>query len=280
MPKAHAPPYTHIFLDAIARGEPEITRAFGRHIHWGWWTRADDGDGTTSDFSVAADRMSHRMFDAAGIRDGSSVLDVGCGFGGTLALLDARFQGVSLTGLNIDTRQLERAREQVRPRPGNQLAFVEGNACDMPFPDASFDVVLAVECIFHFPSRKRFLEEARRVLRPGGRLVISDFVPVRAFLPVLSAQELLFGEYQRRFAGPVDIRYPIERYRALARESGFVSLNEDDVTENTLPTYRVMRRLLPRLGAETAFRFAGLLTLELVTRLGLLRYMILSYERR
>jgi ubiquinone/menaquinone biosynthesis C-methylase UbiE len=280
MPRAHAPPYARVLLDAIARGEPEVTHAFDRHIHWGWWARPEGGDGSSRDFTAAADRMCHRMFDAAGIRDGERILDVGCGFGGTLASLDARFNGVSLVGLNIDARQLERAREQVRPRPGNQLEFVEGDACAMPFADASFDVVLAVECIFHFPERRRFFEEARRVLRPGGRLVLSDFVPTRTFVPALAAQDVLFGTYQRRFAGFVDIRYPLERYRTLARETGFERLVEDDVTANTLPTYKVVRRLLPRLGAESALRLAGLVSLEFVTRLGLLRYMLLSYERR
>ncbi|ADO67835.1 class I SAM-dependent methyltransferase [Stigmatella aurantiaca] len=280
MPPVHAPPYARVILEHLRGGDFDLSQLFGRHIHWGWWERAQDGDGTLPDFEAAAERMCHRLFEAGGLRDGMSVLDAGCGFGGTTAALDARFQGVSLTGLNIDARQLERAREQVRPSPGNTVAFVEGDACAMPFPDASFDAVLAVECIFHFPDRQRFFEEARRVLRPGGRLVVSDFVPRRAFAPVLGAQDLLFGAYQRRISGFVDIRYPLERYRALAQRTGFTPLAERDITANTLPTYTVVRRLMPRkFGTQAALSMTGLLTLELVTRLDLLRYMILSFSR-
>src|SRR5438034_5931485 len=53
--------------------------------------------------------------------------------------------------------------------PYTTLFRSEADACALPFPDASFDRVLAVECIFHFPSRLRFLKEAARVLKPGGR---------------------------------------------------------------------------------------------------------------
>jgi hypothetical protein len=66
-----------------------------------------------------------------------------------------------------------------------------------------------------------------------------------------------------------DIRYPLDRYRALARGTGFQPLTEDDITGNTLPTYSVVRKL-PWLGVDTALAISGLLTLDSVTRLGLL----------
>lgn len=281
MPPVHAPPYARVILEHLHGGDAGLNQLFGRHIHWGWWADGQQADGSLADFEAAADRMCHQLFEAAALRDGMHVLDAGCGFGGTLATLEARHQNVSLTGLNIDARQLERARQQVRASPGNIVTFVEGDACAMPFPDASFDVVLAVECIFHFPDRQRFFEEARRVLRPGGRLVVSDFVPRRPLVPALAAQDVLFGAYQRRVSGYVDIRYPLPRYRALAQRTGFLSLAERDITANTLPTYGVVRRMMtPRFGAQAALSLAGLMTLELVTRLDLLRYMILSFSRR
>jgi ubiquinone/menaquinone biosynthesis C-methylase UbiE len=49
-----------------------------------------------------------------------------------------------------------RAAAVVLPRPGNAVHFVHGDACRLPFASAVFDRVLAVECIFHFPSRRQF----------------------------------------------------------------------------------------------------------------------------
>jgi SAM-dependent methyltransferase len=50
----------------------------------------------------------------------------------------------------------------------------------MPVDADSVDVVIALECAFHFRTRQRFFREARRVLRPGGRLVTADIIPMPA----------------------------------------------------------------------------------------------------
>src|SRR5262245_24213224 len=180
-------PYFDILLEELSQNKRDITEAFGRHVHWGYWDAPRDANGSMADFAAAAEKLSERVCDAAAVADGQRILDVGCGFGGTVQHLNQRLRQVRLSGLNIDERQLARARQHVIARPGNEVDFHEGDACAMPFPDASFDVVLAVECIFHFGSRARFFEEARRVLAPGGRLALCDFVPTRAGVPLLGA---------------------------------------------------------------------------------------------
>jgi SAM-dependent methyltransferase len=272
-------PYFDNLLEGLSAGHPEITTAFGRHVHWGYWSAQDRPDGSAADFAAAAERLCRRVCDAGGARDGQRILDVGCGFGGTVASLNERFSGVDLCGLNIDARQLERARQEVRSRPGNRVDFHEGDACRMPFADASFDVVLAVECAFHFPSRARFLREAARVLRPGGRLSLCDFVPSGPAVPLLRFQDRIFGAYIEKVSGAVDVGCTLSAYRALGRAASLEPRSEEDITLNTLPTYPVLRRLIRSFGVQVPTATFGATALSWVSRLKLLRYVILAFDR-
>ena len=272
-------PYFDVLLAELRRGSSELTTAFGRHVHWGYWDAHHLPDGTVRGFADATERMCRRVCDAAGVRDGQRILDVGCGLGGTVASLDERLSRAELTGLNIDRRQLDYAREHVRSRDGNGIEFVHGDACEMPFDDASFDVVLAVECAFHFSSRARFLGEAARVLKPGGRLGLCDFVPARGAVPFLWLQPLLFDGYVRRWVGPTDISCTRERYLRLAADAGFALDRNEDLTANMLPTYPVLRRLVEDTGTHVATAKWATRGLEWLGRLGALRYALLSFVR-
>jgi len=72
MPKI-ALPYFDILLGEISRGKRDIATAFGRHVHWGYWDADHPGDGTMSDFALAADRMSERVWRSAGVAPGQII---------------------------------------------------------------------------------------------------------------------------------------------------------------------------------------------------------------
>ncbi|MEO7327963.1 MAG: class I SAM-dependent methyltransferase [Minicystis sp.] len=272
-------PYFDILLDGLEQGKPGVTQAFGAHVHWGYWGAGDRVDDSVAGFAAAAERMSAAVAEAASARDGQRILDVGCGFGGTIGNLDRRLEDVALVGLNIDPRQLDRARLHVSAREGNTISFVEGDACALPFPDASFDTVLALECAFHFPSRRRFFAEAARVLRPGGRLAVSDFVPAKIAAPALRFQDLVFGRYMARVSGPTDIQITREQYQALGRDAGLRADPILDITENTLPTYAALRRVIKEAGTQVGTALFGAVALEAVSRLRLLRYLVLPFTK-
>lgn len=268
-------PYFDILLEQLSLGEATIQQAFGRHVHWGYWANPDLADGSVEDFAIAAENLCQRVYTAAGVKEHDRLLDAGCGFGGTIASLNEQFQSLEMTGLNIDPRQLDRARQEVQPRANNQIAFVEGDACQLPFADGSMDVVLAVECIFHFPSREAFFREVRRVLRPGGRLGICDFVstPIfKAFQQLLATftNPMLSGTF-----GRANSCFTRSDYRMLAQKTGFQLTSQEDITRQTLPTYPVVGHVFDQAGSPKAVRDVA--AVEKISQFGLLRYLILSF---
>lgn len=100
---------------------------------------------------------------------GKDVLEVACGAGMGLGLL-SRVARRTIGG-DIDERNCAVARQTYRDR--NDLEIKQLDAQTLPFPDASFDVVILYEALYYIPSAEAFFREARRVLRPGGTLLIS-----------------------------------------------------------------------------------------------------------
>jgi len=98
------------------------------------------------------------------------ILELGCGSGQGLGYFLGH-GAATVVGTDIEEANLAHARRHYAGRTGIELAVVD--AQQLPYPDADFDLVLLFEAIYYLPDAKRFLAEAFRVLRPGGRLLIS-----------------------------------------------------------------------------------------------------------
>jgi ubiquinone/menaquinone biosynthesis C-methylase UbiE len=119
-----------------------------------------------------------RTLDLARLQPGEQALDVGCGTG-TLALAAARRVGASgrVVGIDPSAQQIARARTKAARRHA-PIEFQIGVIEELPFPDQTFDVVFSTLMMHHLPAplKRQGLAEIARVLKPGGRLVIGDFV--------------------------------------------------------------------------------------------------------
>lgn len=121
--------------------------------------------------------IHEEMITSAGLRDGHQVLDVGCGIGNLLRSTGRRYPKVELTGLDPDPKALARAARKAR-RAGVTVRLDRGFAEELPYPDASFDRFFSSLMLHHLDSAAKdaLLAEARRVLRPGGVLILADAV--------------------------------------------------------------------------------------------------------
>jgi ubiquinone/menaquinone biosynthesis C-methylase UbiE len=136
------------------------------------------------------------------------VLEVAIGTGRNLTFYPA---GVRLTGIDLSPAMLERARERAGEL-GMEVDLREGDAQDLPFPGGSFDTVVCTLSLCNVPDDRRAVAEMKRVLRPGGRLLLLDHIRAASGLgrAVQKALEFVWV----RLEGEHLLRRPLEHAKA------------------------------------------------------------------
>ena len=181
----------------------------------------------------------------AALQPGETVLDLGCG-GGVDAIIAARLVGGAgkVYGLDMTPEMLALARENTRIAGATNIQYIEGIIEDIPLPDASVDVVLS-NCVINFSDdRPAVLREALRVLKPGGRLVVSDIVEFEP-APAAVRDDLC------AIAGTTNGMLSAGEYLHLLRETGFAGA---EIEPKTIYTREVLREKAARKGRMAHFK--------------------------
>ena len=207
---------------------------WGEHIHLGHYGSPP----RRKNFLQAKEDFVHEMVRWGGLDklpSGTTLLDVGCGIGGSSRIL-AKDYNFDVTGVTISPQQVKRAQE-LTPE-GVTAQFKVDDAMALSYPDASFDIVWSIEAGPHMPDKAVFARELLRVLKPGGILVVADWNQRddRA-LPLNFWEKPVMKQLLDQWSHPAFSS--IEGFSELLEETGLTegSVTTADWTKETLPSW-------------------------------------------
>lgn len=197
-------------------------------LHFGYY----DSKHTTHDQAVL--NLNAQLARRVNIAADDNVLDAGCGVGGSSIWL-ALNVGCKATGINVTPRQVERAKQNARSSNVSGLTdFLVADYADIPFGTESFSVFWGLESIVHAEDKQAVIDEAYRVLKPRGRLVIAEYlIPER---DLSSREKALLATWLKGWEMP-GLESP-KSYKQMLERAGFQNIQVDDWTQHMMPSFR------------------------------------------
>jgi demethylmenaquinone methyltransferase/2-methoxy-6-polyprenyl-1,4-benzoquinol methylase len=201
-------------------------------------------------------RWRRELVRACDIQPGDRVLDAATGTGDVAIEFARRTRAASIAGLDPSPGMLEVARAK-RSRDATlagRIDLVEGDALALPFPDRSFDAVTIAFGLRNLPDYERGVSEMARVLRPGGRLVVLEFMPpagaarlvfrayIATVLPVIGRAISGSDEAYGYLASSIGEFIPAEGVRVLLSGAGLESVGTRRLTGGIAGLHRGVKR--------------------------------------
>lgn len=240
---AHREAHRKVYDTGLAR---LLTTIWGGNLHMGLFARSDEM------LDVAQMRLKDHMARAAGLARGKRVIEAACGIGTTARHL-ARQYGVTVFATNISEAQLEQARVATEKEGlADKVRFGFADYHELDVPDRSFDCWWCQEALLYAVDKRKVLLEARRVVRPGGRIVFTDLLITRAM------PEAERPSFTSAIMAPA--MWAIEDWDSLIGNMHFRIVERQDWREHTAPTFAAVAANLREVRDE----FIGLIGREAV----------------
>lgn len=187
------------------------------YANYGYWTR----EGMTID--EACDSLTDLMAKELELNRGDRLLECGCGYGASAIYLAKNYQPEKIVGRDVSDIRIELGRELIKKNNlEDRVEIGFGDATHLEFESESFTKIVAIECAFHFNTRKDFFHEAFRLLKPGGLLVMTDIMPS----PDINLADYTLEQIREFLSADVrmyadDNIYDWNRYERYLKEAGF-----------------------------------------------------------
>jgi len=204
----------------------------GLSLHFGYY------DKTIHNHNQAVNRLNEKLADLIEVDSSDRILDAGCGVGGSLIWLASHRRATGV-GINITPWQIEFARREAKQRGlANRITFQVGNYSHTDLPNSAFTVFWGVESIVHAEDKSLVLGEAFRLLKPGGRLVIAEYLLQDQKLG--PNDEKLIATWLGGWAMPSLLSE--QQYRHNLSRAGFGQISVEDWTEAVRPSLNRLRK--------------------------------------
>lgn len=205
---------------------PYYHALWGEHLHHGYWITGDESK------EVAQVQLVQHLAGCVDIKQGSDILDIGCGMGATSLYLAKHF-AASATGITISQVQVDMAKKAAAGT-GLDVKFLLMDAEDMKFEERKFDLLWSVESISHYHDAPKFFASAIKLLKPGGTFALIDWFK----------RDNLTPKQLKKYIEPIDQGMFVELkvmtdYESYLRANGLEITHREVMNKNCAKTWDI-----------------------------------------
>jgi tocopherol O-methyltransferase len=235
-PKAHKCEVAKFYNTGSLVCEMLVYQKTGFNNHYGFWYR------DTKSLKDAAQNEIQAVISRAGISKGDLALDAGCGVGGS-AIFIAKTTGAKVVGISLSSKEVSRATRNAKKEGASDLVkFEVQDYTSTRFPSNHFDFLYGIESICHACPKIDMLNEAYRILKPGGKIVISDGYLMREI--VNEHEDNIVNQFLYGFAMKELITRQMMAEQM--RQAGFSNITFESKIKEIIPSVKYFSKLAKR----------------------------------